>query len=150
MRWSAYEHEHVERGSDWYWALGIFAVSAAFTSMLLHNPLFAIIILVAAATLALLARTPPEMARFELSDKGLRVNGRLHRFEDIISFWVEEQHAGGRPLLMIDTVKFMAPNLIIPIEHIDPAIVRGYLVERSAEVEMKEPFSHRIFEFFNL
>lgn len=150
LHWSAYEHEHVERGSDWYWALGIFAVSAAFTSLLLHNPLFSLVILVAAGTLALLARTPPEIARFELSDKGIRVNGRLHRYEHIISFWIDEEHRHGRPLLLIDTTKFMAPNLIMPIEHIDPALVRAYLVERCTEVEMKEPLSHRIFEFFNL
>ncbi len=150
LRWSAYEHEHTERGSDWYWALGIFAVSAALTSLLLHNVLFAVLILLAAVTIALLARTPPEIARFELSDKGIRVNGRLHRFEQIISFWVDEEHPHGRPLLLIDTVKFMAPNLIIPIEGIDPKLVHAYLLERSKEVEMKEPLSHKIFEFLNL
>ena len=150
LRWSAYEHEHVERGSDWFWALGIVAVSIAITSILFHDFLFAVLVLVAAFTLALLARKPPDLAQFEISERGIRVNDTLHRFDEIISFWVEEEIAPHRPLLLIDTVKPLAPNLIIPIEHIDPAQVRSYLSERTTETHMKEPVAHKILEFFGL
>ena len=150
LRWSAYEHEHIERGSDWYWALGIVAVSVALTSLLLHDFLFSVLILLAAVTIALHSRTPPDISRFELSEKGLRINGRLHRFDEVISFWIDEEHHKGRPLLLIDTVKFMSPNIIIPLEHIEPKLVRTYLLERCEETPMKEPLSHKIFEFLNL
>ena len=150
LRWTAYEHEHIERGSDWFWALGIVAVSLAIVSILFHDTLFAIVVLVGAFALALLANTPPDIARFELSDKGVRVNDELHRYDEIISFWVEDEHNEHRPLLLIDTTKIMAPNLIIPIEHIDPAAVRAYLQERTEEVPMKEPLAHKILEFFGL
>jgi len=150
LRWSAYEHEHIVRGRDWYVALGIVAVSIAVTSSLFHDVLFSILILVAAATIALHSRTEPELANFELSDKGIRVNGQLHRFSHIISFWVEDEHAPHRPLLLVDTTKFLAPNLIIPIEHIDPRVVRAYLKERTNERHMKEPVSHKILEFLGL
>src|SRR3989338_9304849 len=132
LRWSAYEHDHIERGSDWYWALGIATVSVAITSILLSDVLFAVLIVLAASTIALLARTPPELARFELSDRGIRVNDTLHRYDEIISFWVEDEH-DDRPLLLVDTTKFLSPNLIIPIEHIDPSLVRAYLKKRSEE-----------------
>lgn len=150
LRWTAYEHEHIERGSDWFWALGIVAVSVAVTSILFHDFLFAIVILVAAFTLALLARVPPDISRFEVSDRGIRVNDTLHRYSEIISFWVEDEHAPHRPLLLVDTVKFLSPNIIIPIEHIDPSLVRAYLKERTTETPMKEPLAHRILEFFGL
>src|SRR3989344_4729669 len=132
FRWSAYEHDHIVRGGDWYWALGIVAVSAAVTSILLDDFLFAILILLAALVLALASRTPPETATFEVSERGVRVNSTLHRYDEIISFWVEDE-LKGRPLLLIDTTKFLAPNLIIPIEHVDPHLVRGYLKERAEE-----------------
>jgi hypothetical protein len=147
VRWSAYEHEHIERGSDWFWALGVVAVSAALTSILFHNILFSVLIILAAVTLGLLARRPPELAEFELSDKGVRVHGQLHRYSEIISFWVEDEHHD-RPLLLIDTTKFLSPNLIIPIEHVDPALIRAYLKERTKEVQMKEPIAHKILDFF--
>jgi len=150
LRWTAYEHEHIERGSDWFWALGIVAVSIAVTSILFHDFLFAILILVAAFTLALLAKKPPDLTKFEISDRGIRVNDTLHRYDEIISFWIEEEITPHRPLLLIDTTKPLAPNLIIPIEHIDPSLVRAFLQERTTETPMKEPLAHKILEFFGL
>ena len=149
LRWSAYEHEHIERSVDWFWALGIVAVSVALTSILFSNILFAILIVVAAYTIGILARTPPELVEFELSDRGIRVGKTLHRYDEIISFWVEDE-LGVNPLLLVDTTKFMSPNLIIPIEGVDPHEVRVFLQERVEEVPMKEPVSHKILEFLGI
>lgn len=149
LRWSAYEHEHIERSVDWFWALGIVAVSIALTSILFGNVLFAILIIVAAYTIGRIARTPPELVEFELSDRGVRVGGTLHRYDEIISFWVEDE-LDKAPLLLVDTIKFMSPNLIIPIEGIDPHEVRVFLQERADEVPMKEPVSHKILEFLGI
>jgi len=147
LRWSTYEHDHIERAADWYWALGIVTISVVIISILLHNVLFAIIFVLAAFTIILLARREPELISFEISDKGIRINKTLHRYKEIISFWVEDE-IGDRPLLLVDTTKWSAPNLIIPIEHIDPALVRAYLQERATEKHMNEPWSHQILEFF--
>ncbi len=149
LRWNAYEHEHIERGSDWFWALGIVAVSIAIVSILFHDILFSALILIAAITIAILAVHPPELVEFEVSERGIRVAGKLHRYDEIISFWVEDEH-DGRPLLLVDTIKFMHPNIIIPIEHIDPHTVRAYLKQHTEEVHMKEPVAHKILEFFGL
>ena len=149
LRWSAYEHEHIERGSNWFWALGIVAVCVALVSILFHDVLFAILVILAATTLGMLANVPPDLVQFAISDRGIRVGGTLHRFDEIISFWVEEEKSE-RPLLLVDTIKFMSPNLIIPIEHIDPHVIRTFLQERTQEVPMKEPFAHKILEFLGL
>lgn len=149
LRWSAYEREHIERSRDWFWALGIVAISIAIIAILLNDLLFGVVVLVAAITIALIARTPPELAHFEVSERGVRVNGELHRYDEIISFWVEDEH-DGKPLLLVDTTKFLAPNLIIPIEHIDPAAVRALLQEYTEEVPMKEPLSHKLLEGLGL
>ena len=73
----------------------------------------------------------------------------LHRYDEIISFWVEDE-LGVNPLLLVDTTKFMSPNLIIPIEGVDPHEVRVFLQERVEEVPMKEPVSHKILEFLGI
>ena len=145
LRWSAYEHEHIERGRDWFLALGVVAVCVAVTSILFHDTLFGILVLCAAGTIALLANVPPEMVEFEVSERGVRVGRVLHRYDEIISFWVEDEH--GEPLLLIDTTKFMAPNLVIPIHDLDSAVLRDFLSNFAAEVPMREPLSHKIFEF---
>jgi hypothetical protein len=149
LRWSAYEHEHVERGSDWFWALGIVAVSVGIVSILFHDTLFAVVIAVAAVTIAILAVHPPELVEFEVSERGIRVAGKLHRYDEIISFWVEDEN-GDRPMLLVDTAKFMHPHIVIPLEHIDPHEVRAYLREHAEEIPMREPAAHKILEFFGL
>lgn len=149
LRWSAYEHEHIERTSDWFWALGIIAVCAALTSLLFANVLFAILIVVAAGVIALIARMPPELHDFEIGERGIRVGTTLHSYSDIISFWVETE-AEDEPLLLVDTTKFMAPNLIIPLGGVDPEHVREYLRTRAEEIPMKEPLAHKILELFGL
>jgi hypothetical protein len=150
LSWSAYEHDHIERGHDWFWALGITALCIAIISILLGDFLFAVLIIIAAFTISLLARTPPSLTQFTLTDRGVRVGDTLHRYEEIVCFWVDEEHRGGRPLLLIDTTKFTSPNIIIPIESVDPRVVRTYLSGRIQELPMKEPLSHRIFEFLGL
>lgn len=147
IRWSAYEHEHIERTSDWFWALGIIAVCAAITSILFGNLLFAVLIIVAAGVIALIAQTPPELHEFEISDRGISVSGTLHSYEEVLGFWVETETAD-QPLLLVDTTKFMAPNLIIPLDSVDPEEVKEYLREKVPEVPMKEPLAHKILEFF--
>lgn len=151
LRWNAYEHEHIERSSDWFWALAIVTISIAIVSILFHDFLFAVVVIIAAVTIAILSMHPPELVEFEVSERGVRVDGKLHRYDEIISFWVEDEHDHvHRPLLLIDTVKFMHPNIIIPIEHIDPHTVRAYLKQHSNETPMKEPAAHKILEFFGL
>src|SRR3989338_1749878 len=149
LRWSAYEHEHVERERDWFWALGIIAVCIALISFLFGDVLFSVLIIVAGLTLGIVAKTPPPLVEFELSDRGIKVGDTMHRYEEIISFWVED-HDVDPPLLLVDTTKWMSPNIVIPIRNIDPARVRTYLSERTDEVPMKEPFAHKILEFFGL
>lgn len=147
FRWQAYEHEHIERGSDWFWALGIAAVCLAVMAILFHDTLFAVLIVLAAATIGLYARVPPPLTTFEVSDRGIRVGGLTHRFDDVISFWVEDEREG-EPVLFVDTTAFMSPNLIIPLVGVDPDAVRAFLVERCAETPMREPLAHKIIEVF--
>ncbi len=149
LQWNGYEHEHVERGTDWFWALGIATVCAAVIAILLNDALFAVLIIIAAFTIALLARNAPDISTFEISVRGIRINGALHLYDEIISFWVEDEH-DGHPLLLVDTIKFLSPNLVIPIHDIDPALVRAYLKQHAEEVPMKEPVAHKILTFLGI
>lgn len=146
IRWSAYEHEHVERAGDWFWALGIIATALSLTSILFGNVLFAILILVAAVTIGIIARMPPEIHEFEISDRGISIGDTVHPYDSIIAFWVED--SGDEPLLLVDTVKFMTPNLVIPLDGVSVEGVRSFLQGHAAEQPMKEPLAHKILEFF--
>ena len=143
LTWSAYEHEHVARETDWFWALGVAAICIALTAIIFHDTLFGVLILIAAATIGMLARQAPPLTDFEISDRGIRVGHQLHRFDDIIAFWIDED--ASPPLLLVDTTKPLAPNLIIPLHDIHHDAVRDLLLKHCQESPMKEPLSHKIF-----
>lgn len=146
LRWEAYEHEHIERDSNWFWALGVIAVSGALTAILFGNFLFALVILLGATTIGLIARKPPDFHEFELNPKGIRIGQAFHPYDTVISFWVDEELE--QPLLLVDTTTIMSPNLIIPIGDHHPEDIREYLRPYAKEVPMKEPLAHKILEFF--
>jgi len=147
LRWSGYEHEHIERGSDWFIALGVVTLCIAVVAILLNDALFAILVIMAAIIIAMLANIPPAITEFEISRRGIRVGRNLHRYEEIISFWVEDENEAA-PMLLVDTTKIMSPNLVIPLEGVDAEEVRSFLKHHATEVPMKEPIAHKILEFF--
>jgi len=144
LTWKTTEHPHVERGSDWYWALGVSAVSLALISILFGNLLFAILIVLAAFVLGMQALKKHPVVEISLQEKGLLVDDTLYPYEEMFCFWVKE---GDNPMLMIDTPRFMTPDLVIALEDIDPESVRAFLSERVPETEMRESFFYRIMEF---
>jgi hypothetical protein len=114
---------------------------------LFKNVLFALLIIVAACVIALIARRPPSFHEFEISEKGIRISDERHSYNEVLSFWVDTEHEKG-PLLLVDTTKFMYPNLIIPLGDTDPEQVREFLRTYAEEVPMKEPFAHKVLEWF--
>lgn len=146
LRWEADEHRHVEHGSDWYWALGTVAVATSLTAILLGDVLFAVLIVVAAVTMSLIASRPPRRVVFEISKDGIKTGETLHSYQECLSFWVEEQEHGA--LLLVDTTKPLSPNLVIPIEGEAADSVRAALRPHIEETLMREPFPHKILEFF--
>ncbi len=150
LRWHAQEYEHIERAPDWYWALGVVALCLALVSVLFSDYLFAIIIIIAAFTFALMSRTAPPVVEIILTERGIRIGHAMLKYEDIIAFWVED-HDITQPIILIDTIKLMSPNIIIPIkENIDPHQVRTFLAAHIEQRPMKEPIHHKILEFFGL
>jgi hypothetical protein len=147
--WHAYEHEHIEREADWYWAIGIVAFSAALTSVIFGNYLFAFIIVIALGLLAALARHKPELTRFELSKKGVRTGEHMHAYNEIIAFHMIDE-TEGEPRLLVATKKFSTPILTTPISHFEPEEIRAFLKRHAVEKPLREPIGHRVLEFFGM
>ena len=145
ITWRAAEHQHVERGSDWYWALGVIAVSSSVTAVLFNNILFALLIVLAAVTLGMIASRPPTIIDFSLGERGLLANDALYPYKEMYAFWVTEDV---EPVLLIDTPRIMTPDLVIPLRDVDPDAIRAFLQTRVQEFPLREPFFYRVMEFF--
>lgn len=147
ITWEAPEHRHVEKSSDWYWALGIIAVAAAIASMVFGDVLFGVVILLAASTMVLFSHRKPKMLTFEVSVRGIRIGNDLFPYPGLDSFSIDEENLAG-PQLILKSKHFFTPLIILPIpeEYIDD--IESIIAPRLPEEHLTEPLGHRLLEFF--
>lgn len=147
FRWQAYEYEHRRKNPDWYWALGIIALGFFVVAVLFGNFLAAILVILAAVSLALHSAREPELRTFELGERGFRTDDLIYPFPSLESFWVADsgiyEYA---PKLFLKSKKILMPHLVIPLEDVRPEDVREFLKTRLKEEEHDESLSHRILE----
>lgn len=147
IRWSAFEHQPLPKSADWFWALGIIAVGAAATSIILGNILFGVLILAASIAIGVMATQEPDEITFELGARHLTVGETRYKLEELQAFWISDEN--GEPLLLIDTPRIMAPDLVIPLDGADPHAVRDWFLARDVpEKELHESVSLKILEMF--
>ncbi|MAF59661.1 MAG: hypothetical protein QF858_03980 [Candidatus Pacebacteria bacterium] len=147
IKWQAYEYEFSEKSSDWFWALGIIAVSSSITAIIFENLLFALLILIGAASVALFAARRPHLTNFEVNEKGVLVDKILYPYRNLEAFWIEQEE-GEEPKVIISSQRFLMPYIVVPIHRDDVEKLQKVLEENLKEEEMEEPVSHKILEFF--
>jgi len=147
ISWEAPEHRHIEKTSDWYWAVSIIAITASVVSIFLGNILFGVVILLAGSTMILFGHRHPKMMSFEVSARGIRSGTDLYLFPSLESFTIDEENLAG-PQLILKSKHYFMPLLIIPLpeEYIDE--IDAVLSSKLLEEHLEEPLSHRLLEFF--
>jgi len=142
LEWEGREYDHNPKSTDWYWALGIVAVAGAVAAILFGNYLFAALIIIAAAALALHAAKQPPLHRFSLVEQGIVIGDELHPFERMISFSVLEDVQGELPpMISIKTESWLSPHLIIPLAGVDADQVYSYFLQHVDEGEHHHTFN---------
>lgn len=143
--WEAIEHTRGKRGGDWYWSLGILSAAAAVAAIAFGNVLFAIVILLSAALLAIFALRGPETFSYTVGPRGIRINDELFPYSTLDSFYLDED-APGDVELLLKTKRTFSPLVVIPVpeEYVD--IVDQYLNERLKEEYLEEPILHKLLE----
>lgn len=147
ITWEAPEHHHIEKGSDWFWALGVLAVAGAAAAFVFGNTLFGVVILLGAITMTLFALNDPKIIPFAVTARGIRIGSTVHPYSTLESYALDEEHMHG-PQLLVKSKRTFMPLLILPIpeEYVDD--IEDLVAMRLAEEELEEPFSHRLLEFF--
>lgn len=145
IQWKAFEYNHREKSSDWFWAVGIIAFSAAAAAIIFHNTIFAIFIVLSAFTLSMYAARKPSLINIELNNQGVIVDKYLFPYKNIEKFWVSERQSGN--VLIIKSLKKALPFTTISTEQVDPEEIREYLSRHAKEEEMAEPFVQTMMEY---
>lgn len=134
FEWEGREYDHVPKGADWYWALGIVAVAGAAASILFADYILAVLILCAALALGLHAAKVPPIHRFQLAEDGLVIGDEFHPYARMESFSVlEDPDDELAPMLSIRTENWLSPHLVIPLENVDAEAIYLHFLERVDE-----------------
>ena len=144
--WQASEYEHKEKTPDWYWALGVIAVSSAVISIIYKNYIFAVFIVLASAILFMFSLKKPEIMNMEINEKGVKIKDEFYPFEMIKTFWIENQ--GGEKKLLLHSSRILMPIIALPIEENLEGRIRSALSNNLKEEEMKEPATQKVMEYF--
>ncbi len=154
LQWSALEYNERERGTDWFWALGVIVVTGSLTSLIYSNYFFAILLILGGVLLGFFAKKKPDMVPYELNTKGLKIHTRLYPYENIKSFWVQMPHPDHpdqinlKPMLFIKSERIFMPVISIPIENTMALSIHNIMTSYNIEEEeMREHVSEKIMEF---
>ena len=140
--WEGREYPHSPKSADWYWALGIVAIAATIASILLGNYLLAVLIIIAAATVALHGAKHPPLHHFRIVERGLVIGNELYPFEHMISFSVlEDIEDELPPLLSIKNESWLSPHLTISLEGVDAEVVYAYFLQHVDEGKHEHTFT---------
>src|SRR3989344_2146741 len=141
--WHVQTHEHRERSSDWYWALGLLALVGAGASIFFGNILLAIILVVGGGSIGYLAARGPREHAVKIDRRGISLDGTLYLYPTVQSFWVEEEV--GDPMLFLTTSSILIPHVSVPLDSAAHARqVRSYLRNYLEEEEQWPHFGENL------
>ncbi|MDB5179183.1 MAG: hypothetical protein JWN01_1126 [Patescibacteria group bacterium] len=123
--WQASEYVHHHKGKGWYAALLGIVVVLIGGAVLLHYWLEIVAFLVMGAAVVVYARKPPRTLMYELTPKGIRVDGKESLYEQFRSFSVladEEWHS-----IDLIPVKRFSPPLSVLFDTDDFDQIVGHL-----------------------
>lgn len=145
ISWQALEYFHFDKSSDWYWVLGIVALTGIVLCILFGNILLAVLILVGAVVGGMFAGKEPRMVTVEISRKGIAVENKMYEFESLESFWIEMEDI--HPKIILKSKKTLMTQILIPLGEMPEDEVRAILLEYIPEVKHREPFLHKVLEY---
>ena len=144
ISWNTPTHHHTEKGSDWYWVVGIITLAITAVCIIFGQIITGLFVMVAAIALVLRASQPPHIVYCEINDRGILYDKTLYPFVTLESFWIP--HDDIQPRLLLKSLKTFAPLFVIHLDGADPDEVREILLKYIAETEHHEPFLTHVIE----
>jgi hypothetical protein len=145
ISWRALEYKRKDKTADWYWAVILLALTIVVTSFILHDALFAILIIISTGILISFSIVAPKMVAISINQKGLTVDKEMYPFASLESFWIESMDEDNKKILL-KSKKLIMPLIVIPLEEYHHLDVRDFLLKYLPEFEMHEPLSQKIME----
>lgn len=137
--WQYPEYIKYKKNIWWYVISGLILVLGVLWSIIDHNYLFMIILILVYLLILILENREPEIIDFIITPDGLKSGRHFHYYRDIDHFYLIYQDTGLKNLYF-EFKNPLRPRLIIPLQDQDAVSIREYLLnfldedlEREAE-----------------
>jgi len=129
VEWDGQTHHHIERSTDWFWAVGLIAVVAAGISLWLGDAIFSAIILIAAFAMSIVASREPRLLPVHIDEEGVHIDHDHYPWEVIRVFWIRTEFIPS-PRLHLHTTNLLHPDIALTIPDAELAAeVRAALLQ---------------------
>ena len=137
LSWQAPEFQKYERSQNWFMLWLIISIVAVAIAIIFKNFLFAIFLVFAALAVFIHALQEPKTATFKITARGVLIDGKIHSFEDLESFWIIYEPPQVKTLIL-KSKKLLVSQVNIPIGSENPVKIRQALIDFLPEKEQRE------------
>lgn len=152
ISWEVPEYEKYERGKGWYIFSSMVAFLLILYSFLTGNFLFAIIIIIATIVVVLHDGQETVLVKISLTDEGVVVGRKFHDYDEFKDFSIVYKPKQGIKNLYFEFKSVVRPRLSIPLEKMNPLIIRENLLKYLEEDldRTDQPLSEELAKLFKL
>lgn len=127
VSWETWEYPPHERSKRWYIIISIIGVALLVYSIATANYLFAIIILMTGIIILINGMRQPNRMSVHITDMGIVLGDTFHDYKTIKEFAIVYEPPIVKTLY-VDFNSVLKPMISIPLEDIDPNLVRQSLL----------------------
>lgn len=144
IEWQAPEYKHKEKSVDFLWGILLIALVMCGFAIWKANYVFAIFILVSAASLILFSIRHPQDIPFIIETSGLSLGKDKYEWKKIKGFNIKKET--GEAILLIEINKYLLPVYTIPLPLNIADQVRDSLLKVTPNIELEESKSMKFME----
>ena len=136
VEWDGQTHHHIERSTDWFWAVGLIAIAAAGIAAWFGDSIFSAVILIGAFAMGLAASREPRILPVHIDEHGIHIDHDHYQWKTIRSFWIRTEFMPS-PRLHLHTSHLLHPDLAltIPDEELAEQVRSALLQHKVTEEE---------------
>lgn len=144
IEWKAPEYKHEEKSMDFFWTIGVVALVMFVFAIWKQNFVFAIFILVSAASLFLFSIRHPQVMTFVIETSGLSLGKDKYEWKKIKGFRIKKET--DKAVLLVEINKYLLPVYTIPLPLDIADQVRDSLTKVIPNIELEESKAMKFME----
>lgn len=146
ISWDAPEHNHTEKGAEWFIILAIITGASAFAAFLFENYLFGSLLILAGITITIVTLRPPAIITYSVTNRGVRVDDQLYPYASLEAYHIDEEDANG-PQLLLRADRLTMPLIVIPLPEEELDDIQDLISEYLPNEHLEEPLITKVLEF---